>query len=135
MGRRLLILLVAVLAVAALVVAAQLAQTGDDGAGTAVSGEDVERLIPGPGSEILAQEAVGIDLATGYDAVLVLNGVEIPEDQLNRRNGLNEILYRPPEEGAAVDYEAGENCLVALVWALDESRSEARPVSWCFNVT
>lgn len=115
--------------------AAQLAQTGDDGAEPVVSGRDVERLIPARNSEILAQEAVGVDLAAGFDAALLLNGVQIPEDQLNRRTGVNEILYRPPEDGAAVEYEAGENCLVALVWSLEETRAQARPVSWCFNVT
>lgn len=135
MQRRLLILVVAGLAVAAIVYAAQLAQTGEDTTEPALSGEDVERLIPARGSEILAQDAIGIDLAAGFDAVLVLNGVEIPEDQLNRRNGVNEVLYRPPEDGAAVEYEAGENCLVALVWPLAEGRAAARPVSWCFNVT
>jgi hypothetical protein len=134
-NRRLLILIVAVLAIGAIVFAAQLAQTGDDGRELVLTGQDVERLIPARNSEILAQESVGIDLAPGYTAVLSLNGVEIPEDQLNRRAGINEILYRPREDGAAVEYDAGENCLVASVWPVAGTRAEARPVSWCFNVT
>ena len=133
--RRLLILVVSVVAVGALVYAAQLANTGDDGAEIALSGQDVDQLVPPRGSEILAQEAIGIDLAPGFTAVLSLNGVEIPEDQLNRRNGVNEILYRAADDDAAVALEAGRNCLVAEVWPLDATRSEARTVSWCFNVT
>jgi hypothetical protein len=112
-----------------------LAQTGDDVQEPVVSGQDVEQLIPDRGSEILAQEAVGIDLAPGYTGILILNGIEIPEDQLNRRNGVDEILYRPSEDDAAVEYEAGENCVVALVWPAAETRFEARTISWCFNVT
>jgi hypothetical protein len=133
--RRLLILVVAVIAVAGIVFAAQLAQTGDDGDDLVLTGHDVDRLIPAGGSEILAQEAVGIDLAPGFTASLLLNGVEIPEDQLNRRSGVDEVLYRPAEDGAAVEFRAGENCLVALVWPVAESRAQARTVSWCFNVT
>ncbi|MEL7208691.1 MAG: hypothetical protein AAGK32_10750 [Actinomycetota bacterium] len=123
------------MAILGIVVAAMLAQTGDDGSEILTSGEDVERLIPSRGAEILAQEAVGIDLAPGFTAVLILNGVEIPEDQLNRRQGVNEILYRASEDDAIVEYQAGENCMVALVWPVEETRAEARPVSWCFNVT
>jgi hypothetical protein len=134
-NRRLLILIVAVASITAIVFAAQLAQTGDDGNELVLSGQDVERLIPARNSEILAQESVGIDLAPGFTAVLLLNGVEIPEDQLNRRTGVDEILYRPADDDAAVEYEAGENCLVALVWPVDRTRFEARSVSWCFNVT
>jgi hypothetical protein len=134
-NRRLLILLVAVLAIGGIVFAAQLAETGDDRDDLVLTGGDVERLIPSAGSEILAQDAVGVDLAPGFTAVLLLNGVEIPEDQLNRRNGVDEVLYRPAEDGAAVEYQAGENCVVALVWPVSESRAQSRTVSWCFNVT
>lgn len=135
MTRRLVIAAVVLLCAVGIAVAGTLGQTGDDIEEPITSGAAVERLIPRRGSEMLAQEAVGIDLAPGFTAVLILNGVEIPEDQLNRRTGVDEVLYRPSEDGAAVEYEAGENCLVALVWSRDQSRAEAQPVSWCFNVT
>ena len=134
-ARRVVILLVAVLAVAGIAYAATLAQTGDDGSELVTSGEQVEALIPERGTEILAQEPVGIDLAPDVTGVLILNGVEIPEDQLDRVVGLNQILYDPPEEDAVVEYQAGENCVTALIWPVEESRTESRPVSWCFNVT
>jgi hypothetical protein len=133
--RRVLTFVIAVLAIGAIVYAAQLAQTGDDVDEPVLSGADVEALIPPRNSEILAQEPLGIDLAPGYTGVLIVNGIEIPEDQLIRRNGLDEILYRPSGDDAAVEYVAGENCVVALVWPVEESRLEARTVSWCFNVT
>ena len=128
-------LLLAVLSIGAIVYAAQLAQTGDDVDEPVVTGADVERLIPPRNSEILAQEPLGIDLAPGYTGVLIVNGTEVPEDQLIRRNGLDEILYRPSADDAAVEYLAGENCVVALVWPVDGTRLDARTVSWCFNVT
>jgi hypothetical protein len=126
---------VAALALGAVVFAAQLAETGDDVAEPVVTGEAAERLIPARGSEILAQERVGIDLAVGFDAVLRLNGMAIPEDQLIRRNGVNEILYGPAEDDAAVEFMAGENCLEADVWPLEDGPAAARTITWCFNVT
>lgn len=134
MVRRLLIGLVLVLSGLGIVYAAQLAQTGDDG-GPAVSGQAVERLIPAAGTEVLAQEPMGVDLAPGYTAALFLNGVELPEDQLVRRAGIDEILYRPSAEDAAVEFTAGENCAEALVWAVEDTRADGRSVTWCFDVT
>ena len=37
----------------------------------------VDRLIPESGAEVLRQSAVGVDLALGYDAYLIVNGIEI----------------------------------------------------------
>jgi hypothetical protein len=133
--RRVLTFVLALLCIGAIVYAAQLAQTGDDVDEPVLSGADVERLIPPRNAEILAQEPLGIDLAPGYTGVLIVNGTEIPEDQLIRRNGLDEILYDPSADDAAVEYLAGENCVVALVWPVEESRLDSRTVSWCFNVT
>lgn len=133
--RRLLIGLVLVLAALGLLFAGQLAQTGEDAGGPVVTGEAVERLIPAAGSEVLAQEPIGVDLAPGYTGVLFLNGVELPEDQLVRRAGIDEILYRPSAEDAAVEFTAGENCAEALVWPVEETREDGRSVTWCFEVT
>src|SRR5262245_54865919 len=42
----------------------------------------IERLIPGRESQIRPQEAVGADLADTMTGVLIIDGHEIPEDQL-----------------------------------------------------
>ena len=43
----------------------------------------IEALIPEEDSEVLRQAAVGIDLASGYDAELTINDIPIPRDQIN----------------------------------------------------
>src|SRR5918999_1722122 len=55
----------------------------------------VERVIPADGDLDLRQARIGIDLAVGYTAVLVIDGVEIPEDQLQRVEPLNQVFFTP----------------------------------------
>lgn len=97
-----------------------------------ISGGDnaVEALIPGRGAETLSQIEVGIDLSDGWTGTLILNDVELPEDQINRVDALNQILHRPAD-----GLESGQNCITAVVWRVDESREQGRNVSWCFQVT
>ena len=42
----------------------------------------VEHLVPGAGDEVIRQAELGIDLAPGYDGTLLVNGVEIPTEEL-----------------------------------------------------
>ena len=97
-----------------------------------VSGGDnaVEALIPGRNAETLSQIEVGIDLDDGWTGTLILNDVELPEDQINRVDALNQILHRPAD-----GLESGRNCITAVVWRVDESRDQGRNVPWCFEVT
>lgn len=97
-----------------------------------ISGGDnaVEALIPGRNAETLSQIEVGIDLDDGWTGILILNDVELPEDQINRVDALNQVLHRPVD-----GLESGRNCITAVVWRVDESREQGRDVAWCFEVT
>ena len=97
----------------------------------------VEQLIPPRNSEILRQDVTGVDLRPGWTGVLIVNGVEIPEDQLDLDNleSLGQIVFTPGEDKAVERYDAGENCVTAVVWRVEESRADSRTVDWCFNVT
>lgn len=97
----------------------------------------VEQLIPPRNSEILRQDVTGVDLRPGWTGVLIVNGVEIPEDQLYLDNleSLGQVLFTPGDDKAVERYLAGENCVTAVVWRVEESRADARNTDWCFNVT
>jgi len=97
----------------------------------------VEQLIPPRNSEILRQDVTGVDLRPGWTGVLIVNDVEIPEDQVDLANleSLGQILFTPGDDKAVEQYEAGENCVTAVVWRVEESRADARNTDWCFNVT
>ena len=77
---------------------------------------------------------MGIDLAPGFTAALLVNGVEIPAGQISVRQGVDEYLYKGGEDGF-VPFVAGQNCVAAVIWPIELSRDSAREVSWCFNVT
>ena len=84
-----------------------------------LDGGVIEQLIPAKNSKILQQDQVGIDLQTGYSADLAVNGVAIPEDQLTRVSGLDEVLFQPGPGKVFEQWPAGQNCVVATYWAND----------------
>ncbi|HEY8523749.1 MAG TPA: hypothetical protein VIL48_02215 [Acidimicrobiales bacterium] len=111
-------------------------ETGEDPV-LSSSGQDqyVERLIPGRNDQVLAQAPIGIDLATGWSGVLVVNGTEIPEDELDITRELGLIQFTPQEGGTVEELRAGRNCVTAIVWPLSEGRTNgSRTIQWCFEV-
>jgi hypothetical protein len=79
--------------------------------------------------------SVGIDLATGWGGTLVIDGVEIPEDELDLTPELGLVEFTPGE-GRTVDaLRPGRNCVSAVIWRLSDGRGVAdRTVPWCFEV-
>ncbi len=136
--RRTLITIVVIGALAGVVFAFSQVNRDDGSNDVAVSETGpVEQLIPPRGSEILRQDVTGVDLRPGWTGVLIVNGVEIPQDQLDTANleSLGQVLYTPGDGKAVERYDAGENCVTAVIWRVEESRADSRNVDWCFNVT
>lgn len=136
--RRVLGTVVVVLAFGGIVFACTQIETDDGSNDIAVTDSGpVERLIPPRGSEILRQEAVGVDLRPGWTGVLIVNGTEIPEDQVDAADlaSTGVLTYTVGEGRAVEEFDAGENCVTAVTWRVAETRENSRTVSWCFNVT
>jgi hypothetical protein len=136
--RRLLIAGFVIVCLAGIVWAFTLVETNDGSNDIAVTDSGpVERLIPPRDSEILRQEPVGVDLRPGWTGVLIVNNVEIPEDQVFDDNleSTGELTYTVGDGKAVEHWEAGQNCVTAVLWRVEETRDEARNVTWCFNVT
>ena len=95
----------------------------------------VERLIPRSGAEVIRQAELGIDLAPGYEGRLVVNGVEIPEDELRLVPEQNEVFFAPGEGKAVERLDAGPNCVVAIVWesAVGRDPLTDQAFQWCFE--
>lgn len=128
--------LLVLVAVAGIVVAVMVASTGADRASETLP-DSVERLIPASGSEILAQSTVGIDVAQGYDAYLIVDGNEISEgtDGLVRQTGTGLVQFTPGEGRPVTELPSGRNCMTAMVWKATDGQNTAKPVNWCFDVT
>ena len=109
----------------------------------------IESLLPEPDSEVLRQSFVGIDLISGYEAALTINGVPIPPDEINvlrdlgntresaETSGsfgstLNRFLYQPLEGRSVPELLGDRNCVSAVYWPLSDPEKRQR-IDWCFT--
>lgn len=101
-----------------------------------VTDEAVEQLVPADGSPVAVRQAeVGIDLAPGWTGVLVVNGREIPEDQLRRVEAQNQVFFQPGQGKEIEAFQAGTIFVTAEIWrTTSETREDARSVTWSFGV-
>ncbi|MEZ5141745.1 MAG: hypothetical protein R2726_04390 [Acidimicrobiales bacterium] len=93
----------------------------------------VEALIPGNNEKVLQQAEVGIDLQSGWDGSLTIDGTPIPLDQLDKVLPLGRIAFQPGP-GKVLEYlPAGQNCVVARFWP-QATPEQNLSRSWCFTV-
>jgi hypothetical protein len=116
----------------------------------AVSDPAVVRRVPEPASHVLRQTSVGVELLSGYDGRLTINGIAIPEDQLDgaigpddpaydpslgiRPNNRNRVFFTPGPDKAIDRYPTGEVHVTARFWNIADGESTARTISWAFFV-
>ena len=99
----------------------------------------VEELIPAAGSEVLAQQAVGLDLTDTprYVIELFLNGQRLPDAEMLQATSTNRAVYQPGQDRAVEKLRAGESCARAVFYPLTEGSASARrgEVRWCFRAS
>lgn len=132
--RRLVLTVLIVGSLAGIGLAGTMAVTGSD---TAEDGLPafVDRVFPLPGAEVPRQSLVGIDVAEGFDAYLVVNGNELrtTDDGLIRDLGTGVVQFQPAPGMVIEAFEPGENCVLAFVWNQLEQETSAVAVPWCFE--
>jgi hypothetical protein len=112
---------------------------------------------PCPGSHILRQAEVGVELQPGYDGRISINGTEIPEDQMQgailpgtdayarltpeerrlgpRPNNKNIVKFQPGK-GKIIDKFNGEVHVNVRYWKLSEGEDSAgEPLDYTIFVT
>ncbi|MGI9578438.1 MAG: hypothetical protein ACR2OH_09585 [Microthrixaceae bacterium] len=121
-------------AIVGMVFTFRLAVTGDGNTSQALP-DSVDRLIPASGDEVLSQSEIGVDLATGFDAYLIVNGTEIRDeaDGLKRELGLGTVTYQPGVGKPVEALQPDKNCVIAMVWPQHDGPDSAEPLSWCFT--
>jgi hypothetical protein len=139
--RRLLITLVVFACIAGLVLAAQHTRRGDvedDATVTGVQGTAnsvVELQAPAPESSVLNQAQILLDLTTNYDATFTVQGVPIPDDELQKTVATGVITFTPGPGKVFEKLPQGRVCASANVFRIDGTVEDPRTVTWCFNVT
>jgi hypothetical protein len=129
---------VVVLAVAITLLAIGVRSLSDGGDDPVLRGGDaaiVENLIPRRDAQVPQQSNVGIDLVTGWAGTLVIDGVEIPGDELQVTPEIGLIEFTPGDGKAVEALDAGQNCVSAVIWKVSDGRGVAdRTIPWCFEV-
>jgi hypothetical protein len=129
---------VIVLAMAVTLFALAIQGFDDGGDDPVLQGGDaavVEALLPRRNAQVPQQTNVGIDLVVGWEGTLIVDGVEIPPDELQVTPEIGLIEFTPGEGKAVEALDAGQNCVSALIWRSEDGRGvDDRTVPWCFDV-
>ena len=153
LNKELLILSIAVGAGLTLVVLGFLSgTTGRDALGYP---DAIVDIAPAPNDrQVLSQTEILVDLQDGYEAVLVLDGVEIPTTPISEIAGGgaepgqqvelpptaiydqgNSLIRFTPSDGALVEsYSVGRHDVTVIFWEIEKGRNAARSYSWSFEV-
>lgn len=148
-GRRIVIFLALALAVFVLVKGTERAETGLD---VIDSNPVIVSQAPLPGSIVLYQTELGVELQPGYDGRLIINGVVIPDDQLEgavdpstltpeqlqqfgvRPNGRNRLFFDPAAGKAIEELPQGVNTVTVQYHRDRQPDVDTGTVSWTFTV-
>ena len=117
--------------------------------------EAIVDISPAPNDrQVLSQTEISVDLQDGYEAVIVLDGIEIPTSRLEDiAGGLpepgqqidlpptaiydqgNSLIRFEPRDGAVIEsYSVGRHQVTVIFWKIEDGRNTARSYSWSFEV-
>jgi len=153
--RRVVIALILLGAVAVLVVTWRGTQ-GGEGGGTGCLNPAVKAWDPCPGDRILRQAQVGVELKPGYDGRITVNGIAVPEEQMQgaivpgteaydqlsaeeralgpRPNNKNLVKFQPGK-GKVVEEFSGQVRIGIRYWEETEGEDTAQDLSYTVFVT
>ena len=131
--------------------ALSLAVTGDEGAHLP---DQIERIEPLSGAtQTPAQTSVFVDLVSGYEGVLVIDGLELETVDLNElrdptkpgqqitlppttvyESGNATLTFDPSPESTITTFTQGRHVVQVIYWETVEGRGSARSYTWSFEV-
>lgn len=95
----------------------------------------VTSVEPEPNALALRQAHIVARLASGYTGVLLIDGVEIPEDQLDRLEGINTVGFTPGKGTETGALKPGRRCATVVYWPIESTRARASGShGWCWSV-
>jgi hypothetical protein len=128
------------------------AQTGRDEAGLP---DVIERISPANGDRVLRQSQIIVDFIEGYQAVLIIDGLELPTTRLDELTSSgqqaapgaqvelpptavfdpgNFIVSFQPQPGAIIEeFRQGEHEGKVRYWKISEGREKSRVYTWKFD--
>ena len=134
------------------------------GVSSAITGSDgidrpdaIEDLAPVENAQqAFQQEQIMVDLQFGYEAALVVDGIELPTERIGEFSGdlspqdagaqvsapptavfdpgNSIITFRPSENALIESYAEGRHSVQVIFWKIEEGRENARSYRWSFDV-
>ena len=102
--------------------------------GTESLPEAVQSITPQVGELTGLVDDVSVDLRDDLFGVLVIDGIEIPEDQVTRVEELGIVTFRPGPDKEFSRYRAGDNTVSVRYWPrLEERPDTPATYSWRFR--
>lgn len=95
----------------------------------------IQSVAPEPGDNVLSQADIVVDLAVGYTAELEVNGFAIPEEQLFRVEGLNQVTFKPGPNQILERLRADQNCVQVRYWLIAAGSDDSNLYTWCFEAS
>jgi hypothetical protein len=115
--------------------------------------DEIEIVNPGRGDRVLRQTPLTVNLADGYQGVLIVDGIELPVQEIEPVNpadpgavvnsGITDVRFDPgsntltfqPQEGALIErFEEGQHTVTVVFWKQTESRERSFSYTWSFQV-
>jgi hypothetical protein len=126
-----------VIVVGALLLVANLVVVLDQNADTSQGGKaplpaTVESISPERGALTTLHDTITVNLENDLTGVLIVDGQEIPEDQLDRVPELGEVSFRPGPDKIFSRLRTGDNEVAVLYWSRTRSRP-AHPASFSWR--
>lgn len=96
--------------------------------------EAVEGVSPQGGDLDLRQVTIMADLAPGYTGYLEIDGIEVPDDDLQRVAALNTVTLKPTEDSAYKQLAPGRHCAAVVYHQIGTPASNSATYRWCFSL-
>lgn len=95
----------------------------------------IQQLYPCPGDTDLRQGIIGAALQSGYQAVLIVDSTEIPQDEI-RTGGANQVYFQPGPGTETGALAPGQHSATVVYWPVNGTRaSDSKSYRWVFGVT
>jgi hypothetical protein len=113
-------------------IAGHTADTSNQAARTLPS--EVGQVVPAPGTQVRVQDTVGADLRDDLTGELVIDGIELPENQVTRVVPLGQVAFRPGKGKIFERLEPGVHSVSVIYWRQTKTRAEGTNVyTWSFR--
>lgn len=93
----------------------------------------IESITPGNGDSALQQGQLTVDLLTGWDGSLTIDGKAIPDSQVTKVREQGKLTFQPGAGKVLEYFPAGQNCVTLKYWQLATGPEQSFTKAWCFT--